>query len=246
VTIISKTPSRPATPGRNFQRLLIRGNGIKKYVRLPAGILCLPGTRSWKKGKAGIVTKIPELTLSNAFFKRFERPERDTRLFKNALVSLYDPSQGLVNFSCSSLNAAGLALVRVDRVGCQFSTRETAALASLHGTAWQLLKAILQGISQPFEIGLHLRGIGFRARCCRGGIELRLGYSHPLFVFLPQDISVEVGKLTEITIKGVDKCRLGRFAATLRSLRLPDGYKGKGIYYRGERVKTRDGKTGKK
>jgi len=85
------------------------------------------------------------------------------------------------------------------------------------------------GVSKQFDVTLVLQGVGYRAAVQNDFIVLNLGYSHPVKISIPKDISVEVVQNTTINLKGCDKQELGLFAANIRSWRKPEPYKGKGI-----------------
>lgn len=88
-------------------------------------------------------------------------------------------------------------------------------------------------------------GVGYRASKSGNKLVLNVGYSHPVEMVPEDGIEVEVPSQTQIKVKGIDKERVGAFAANIRSVRLPEPYKGKGIRYEGERVRRKEGKTGK-
>jgi large subunit ribosomal protein L6 len=103
------------------------------------------------------------------------------------------------------------------------------------------------GVSRGYSKELELQGIGYRAQLQGQKLLLTLGYSHPVEFALPEGITAQVDKRqTSITIHGIDKQKVGQVAAELRALRPPDPYKGKGIRYKGEHVKLKPGKAGKK
>jgi large subunit ribosomal protein L6 len=115
---------------------------------------------------------------------------------------------------------------------------------SLHGLTRALIANMVSGVTEGFEKKLELVGIGYRADLQGKSLVLNLGYSHPVKYELPKDISAEVEKQTLITIKGIDKQAVGQVAAEIRSLRLPEPYKGKGVKYLDEYIRRKVGKTG--
>lgn len=116
---------------------------------------------------------------------------------------------------------------------------------SIHGTTRSLLDNMVTGVSKGFERKLELVGVGYRAQLQGQKLVLNVGYSHPV-EFIPEDgIEIEVPKNTEITVRGIDKERVGALASNIRQVRPPEPYKGKGVRYEGERVRTKEGKTGK-
>ena len=115
---------------------------------------------------------------------------------------------------------------------------------------WGLYRALVNnvvvGVSEGFEKRLSMIGVGFRAAVKGKEIELQIGFSFPISVEIPQGITVKVEKSTEIIISGIDKQLVGQFAATIRSKRPPEPYKGKGIRYKGEYVRKKAGKAAAK
>jgi large subunit ribosomal protein L6 len=101
------------------------------------------------------------------------------------------------------------------------------------------------GVSEQFELTLILKGVGYRAAVQGKEIVLNLGYSHPVKIEIPKDISVEVVQNTTINLKSCDKELLGLFAANIRAWRRPEPYKGKGILYKDEQIIRKAGKSAK-
>lgn len=114
---------------------------------------------------------------------------------------------------------------------------------ALQGLTRSLIANMTTGVIQGFEKRLEIVGVGFRADVEKNDLKLNLGFSHPVLFPIPQGIKVEVEKQTLITIKGIDKQQVGTIAAKLRSIKLPEPYKGKGIRYQGERIRKKVGKT---
>jgi large subunit ribosomal protein L6 len=116
---------------------------------------------------------------------------------------------------------------------------------SIHGTTRSLLDNMVVGVSQGFERKLELVGVGYRASLQGSKLVLNIGFSHPV-EFTPEDgIEVEVPANTKITVRGINKERVGALASNIRQVRPPEPYKGKGIRYEGEIVRRKEGKTGK-
>ena len=128
-------------------------------------------------------------------------------------------------------------------VGVNNQTRTTRALHGLYRT---LLNNMVVGVSEQFQLNLTLIGVGYRAAVQGKSIILNLGYSHPVEMQIPDGISVEVIKNTQVQLKACDKEQLGLFASKIRAWRPPEPYKGKGIVYEGEVVRRKAGKSGKK
>ena len=128
-------------------------------------------------------------------------------------------------------------------VSLENQTRQGRALHGLHRT---LINNMIIGVSEQFKITLNLKGIGYRASVQGQDLILNLGYSHPVKISIPLNISVDILQNTIINLKSCDKEKLGLFASQIRSWRLPEPYKGKGIIYEGEIIKRKAGKSGKK
>jgi large subunit ribosomal protein L6 len=122
---------------------------------------------------------------------------------------------------------------------------ETRNVRSLHGLYRTLINNMIIGVSKQFELTLILKGVGYRAAVQGNEIVLSLGYSHPVKIEIPKDISVEVVKNTTIHLKSCDKELLGLFAANIRAWRRPEPYKGKGILYQNEQIIRKAGKSAK-
>lgn len=124
---------------------------------------------------------------------------------------------------------------------------ETKAVRALHGLSRSLVSNMVDGVSQGYKRVLEITGVGYRSQVKGAKIIFTLGYSHPVEYDLPEGITATVDdKQTTVTLNGIDKQALGQVASNIRKLRSPDAYKGKGIRYRGERIKLKAGKTGKK
>lgn len=123
---------------------------------------------------------------------------------------------------------------------------QTRTNRALHGLYRTLINNMIIGVSKQFKLTLNLKGVGYRATVQGQSLILNLGYSHPVEMAIPQDISVEIVQNTTIQLKSCDKENLGLFASNVRSWRPPEPYKGKGIIYAGEIVKRKAGKSGKK
>ncbi|URN96203.1 MAG: 50S ribosomal protein L6 [Candidatus Pristimantibacillus lignocellulolyticus] len=117
---------------------------------------------------------------------------------------------------------------------------------SLHGTTRSVVANMVSGVTDGFKKNLELVGVGYRVIKNGDKITLNVGYSHPVEIAPESGIDFEVVGTTKITVNGIDKERVGQIAAQIRSVRLPEPYKGKGIKYEGERIIRKEGKAGKK
>ena len=113
---------------------------------------------------------------------------------------------------------------------------------SLHGTSRQLINNMVLGVSEGFTKELEIIGVGYQAKAQGNRLHLQLGFSHDIYFDLPDGIKISANR-TEITISGIDKQLVGAVAAKIRSFRPPEPYKGKGIRYKNEYVRSKQGKT---
>jgi len=121
---------------------------------------------------------------------------------------------------------------------------ETKQVRSLHGLSRSLAHNAVVGVSQGFAKQLEIVGVGYRAKLDKGNLELSLGYSKPVIYPVPKDIEIVVDKTTLITVKGIDKQRVGQVAEEIKNFRRPDPYKLKGIRHAGERLIKKERKAG--
>ena len=118
-------------------------------------------------------------------------------------------------------------------------------LRRLHGLYRTLINNMIIGVSEQFQLTLILKGVGYRASIQKDELILSLGYSHPVKIEIPKDISVEILQNTNINLKSCNKELLGLFASNIRAWRCPEPYKGKGILYKDEKIIRKVGKSGK-
>ena len=113
---------------------------------------------------------------------------------------------------------------------------------ALHGLTRSLIANMVEGVTDGFEKRLEIQGVGYRAQLKGKGLEMALGFSHPVSIEPPDGIEFEVPQPTEIIVRGIDKQLVGQVAADIRKRRPPEPYKGKGIRYRDEHVARKVGK----
>ena len=123
---------------------------------------------------------------------------------------------------------------------------ETKQVKSLHGTTNSLIENMLIGVSKGYEKGLEINGVGYRFNVAGNKVNITAGFSHPVAVDVPAGLTVEQVSQTEITVKGIDKQKVSEFAANIRKWRKPEPYKGKGIRYKDEHVRRKEGKKAAK
>lgn len=117
---------------------------------------------------------------------------------------------------------------------------------AMHGLCRTLLNNMVVGVTQGFTKSLEIVGVGYRAAKQGRKLALTVGYSHPVEIEPPPGLEIEVPAATRITVKGIDKERVGQLAAYIRSVREPEPYKGKGIRYERETIRRKAGKAGGK
>ena len=116
---------------------------------------------------------------------------------------------------------------------------------SLHGLTRTLISNMIEGVSKEFTRALEINGVGYRAAKQGKTLVLTLGYSHPVKMDEPEGITYEVPNPNSIIVRGIDKELVGQCAAVIRTKRPPEVYRGKGIKYVEERIRRKEGKTGK-
>ena len=116
----------------------------------------------------------------------------------------------------------------------------------MHGTTNSLIENMIKGVTSGYEKGLEILGVGYRFNIKGNKIEINAGYSHKVELEIPAGLTVEGVSATEITVKGIDKEAVGKFAAEIREVRKPEPYKGKGIREKGEYVRRKEGKKASK
>lgn len=131
--------------------------------------------------------------------------------------------------------------VRVER------SSDLRAERALHGLTRSIISNMVTGVLQGYQIVLEIVGVGYRAQVSGNKLVMSLGYSNPVEYSLPDGITASLDqKQTQITLTGIDKQQIGNVAACIKALRPPDAYKGKGVRLKGERIKLKVGKAGKK
>ena len=113
---------------------------------------------------------------------------------------------------------------------------------AMHGTMNALVKNMIVGVTEGYAKGLEIVGVGYRFNVQGKKLVINAGYSHPVEMEVPEGLTVESVSNTEITVKGIDKMLVGEFAANIRKVRQPEPYKGKGIRYKDEHIRRKEGK----
>ncbi|ACJ28782.1 MULTISPECIES: 50S ribosomal protein L6 [Shewanella] len=138
------------------------------------------------------------------------------------------------------INADVSVVVEDNEIKC--SSVEGVKTAAQAGTARALINNMVVGVTAGFEKKLQLIGVGYRAKIAGKGVDLTLGFSHPLVHELPDGVTAECPSQTEIVLKGTDKQLIGQVAAEIRGYRPPEPYKGKGVRYADEQVRRKEAK----
>ena len=119
-------------------------------------------------------------------------------------------------------------------------------MKSLHGLTRTLINNMVIGVTEGYQKVLEVNGVGYRASKSGNKLTLNLGYSHPVEMIDPEGVETVLEGQNKITVKGIDKEKVGQYAAEIRDKRRPEPYKGKGIKYADEVIRRKVGKTGKK
>jgi len=117
---------------------------------------------------------------------------------------------------------------------------------ALHGLSRTLVQNMIEGVTKGFSKTLEIQGVGYKAEAKPYGVNLIVGFSHPVKYEAPKGIKISVENNTIVKVEGADKEIVGQVAAELRAVRPPEPYKGKGVRYQGEQVRRKAGKTGAK
>jgi large subunit ribosomal protein L6 len=116
---------------------------------------------------------------------------------------------------------------------------------ALHGLVRAEINNMIVGVTKAYERTLEITGVGYKAQVQGKSLSLNVGYTHPVVYDLPAGIDAKVDKQTIVTIRGIDKRKVGQTAADIRGIKPPDVYKQKGVRYAGEALRKKEGKTGK-
>jgi len=164
-------------------------------------------------------------------------------------IKVQDGSKVLVEGPKGSLNwtlPSGLAIEQEEGTLVVTRSSEERTVRAMHGTARSLIANMVEGVVNGFTRQLEIIGVGFRAAVKGDALDLSLGFSHPVLHPIPAGLTVTVEGNTNIKIEGIDKQLVGQFAADVRSYYPPEPYKGKGVRYKGEKVRRKQGKSVKR
>ena len=171
--------------------------------------------------------------------RKIEVPEGVTVKVENDIVTVTGPK--------GSLSQKMLKGISLEQEGNTITlTRVNDAAKAMHGTMNALLHNMILGVTKGYEKGLEIIGVGYRFNVAGNKLTINAGYSHPVVMDVPEGLTVEAPSNTEIVVKGIDKVLIGEFAANVRKVRKPEPYKGKGIKYKGEQIRRKEGKKASK
>ena len=171
--------------------------------------------------------------------RKIEVPEGVTVKVENDIVTVTGPK--------GSLSQKMLKGISLEQEGNTITlTRVNDAAKAMHGTMNALLHNMILGVTKGYEKGLEIIGVGYRFNVAGNKLTINAGYSHPVVMDVPEGLTVEAPSNTEIVVKGIDKVLVGEFAANVRKVRKPEPYKGKGIKYKGEQIRRKEGKKASK
>lgn len=164
-------------------------------------------------------------------------PDGVTVNVDGTLVTVKGP-KGELNLEVSKL----VSVVVEDGVVLTKQIKPNKEANVMQGTTNSLISNLITGVSKGYDKGLEAVGVGYRFQVSGNKITINAGYSHPVVMEAPKELSVTSESNTEITIHGIDKQKVSEFAANVRKVREPEPYKGKGIRYKGEKVRRKEGK----
>lgn len=164
-------------------------------------------------------------------------PDGVTVNVDGTLVTVKGP-KGELNLEVSKL----VSVVVEDGVVLTKQIKPSKDANVMQGTTNSLISNMITGVSKGYDKGLEAVGVGYRFQVSGNKITINAGYSHPVVMEAPKELSVTSESNTEITIHGIDKQKVSEFAANVRKVREPEPYKGKGIRYKDEKVRRKEGK----
>jgi large subunit ribosomal protein L6 len=154
-------------------------------------------------------------------------------------------SSAIVKGSKGELTVAipsGISFTQQNNVLTVTRENDTASIKTLHGTTRANLANAVTGVSQGYKKDLELVGIGFRSVVKGQDLILTVGYSHEVVITPLPGVKISVNENTKVSVEGVDKQAVGQVAASIRAVRKPEPYQGKGIRYKGEYIRRKEGK----
>jgi len=167
--------------------------------------------------------------------RKLEIPSGVTVSEENGIITVKGPKGELTTKLADNIE------VKIDGNTLEI-TRANDLYKPMHGTLNALINNMIVGVTNGFEKQLEIVGVGYRFAQKGNTLVISAGYSHPVEMEVPEGLSIELPSNTELTIRGIDKEKLGEFAANVRKVRQPEPYKGKGIRYKDEHIIRKEGK----
>lgn len=176
--------------------------------------------------------------MSRVGLKPIALPDKVKMNVSDGTVAIEGP-KGKLDFSLPK----GISIAEEDGQVVVSRASELRAHRALHGTVRSIVNNMITGVTEGFVKELEIQGVGMRAVVKGQDLDLSLGKSHPILHPIPSELTVSVADNTKIKVEGIDKQKVGQFAAEVRSFYPPEPYKGKGVRYAGERVRRKEGKS---
>lgn len=179
------------------------------------------------------------------FGKKMSRIGKEPVEIPDGIKVEIQPDTVLVNGPKGELKVNINSVIKVEQIDNTLNIQRMSDLKfdrSMHGTTRVLIANAIHGVSEGFSKDLEIRGIGFQANMQGNRLKLQLGFSHDIYFDPPEGIEIKANR-ADINISGIDKQLVGEVAAKIRSFRKPEPYKGKGIRYKDEYVRSKQGKT---
>ena len=168
-------------------------------------------------------------------------PENVNVNVENGVVTVKGPKGEL------TLNLVKNIEVKVEDAGVTVNAlKDDKFTHAMHGTTNANIKNMIVGVSEGYKKGLEIVGVGYRFNVSGNKLTISAGYSHPVVMEVPKGITVKTISNNEIELEGINKEQVGEFAANIRKVRKPEPYKGKGIKYKGEFIRRKEGKKASK
>ena len=166
-------------------------------------------------------------------------PAGVTVALNNGIITVKGPKGTLTQ----DYDAANITITIEGAVATLTRANDNKDVRAKHGLYRALLQNMVVGVTDGFSKKLVLAGVGYKAAKSGNKVTLNVGYSHPVDIFETSDIKLEVASQTEVVVSGIDKTKVGQYAATVRSIRKPEPYHGYGIHYSDEVIERKEGKT---
>ena len=161
-------------------------------------------------------------------------------------INVSDSNEVTVKGPKGTLTRQFNPLIKIEVEGAEVNCKranEEKHTKQLHGTTRALIHNMLVGVSEGYSKTLEIEGIGYRAAVNGKTLTLNVGYSHEINYTAEEGITIECPNANTIVVSGIDKQRVGEVSAVIRGYRKPEPYKGKGIHYKGEHIRRKEGKT---